>query len=316
MLIIPLPKTPSTLLLNSEVWNKSRFIRTQTQLQSSSLNEPYIDSLINAYCFRHLKKRCNVNYLHPALIALKTPSYRTLAVKKPSTLFNKILRDYSDYLFHPQKLKQLPINGETRQLAVYLANHSPFSQHNWLASYDDITQLPPNEWMALLCATFIYQSCINRSSAEQERQFFYQGLYSAYFNMQMATSLTLHPLYNFLTPLMHSVSYIYINKETSYLSNLPNEPLLLTEIDDIHHKLSYWIAKDWGLSDAISHTLKECFLNNAHLIEKDIMQKSEYAYLAIHLYQQKILNHRQTQSFLDSMNLLPYGFMDTIHLVH
>jgi len=322
MLSIPLIKSPDSLLLKSDAWNFDphalhRFIRTETH-NHSSFTGPNIDSIINAYSFRHIKSLCLSSNTFSVLSALKTPSYRSLAIKKPTTLLNKLLRESNDYHITPDKFFQLPISVATRHLAVNLANHSPFLHHqHWFSHFDELHQLPTDEFLALLCATFIYESCIDKNSTEQDKQFLYQGICSAYINMQIAKSYNLHPPHNFMTPLMHFVSYLYIDREMHYQNELPLEHHLLSEIDNIHLKLCYWIAKDWGLSDPISHTLKERFQNNSTaFLEKEIMQKSEYAYLAIHLHQQRLLNYRQTESFLRSLDLSCYHFIEALNTAH
>ena len=140
---------------------------------------------------------------------------------------------------------------------------------------------------------------------------------SGYINLQLAKENGFNPLHAFLMPLIHFIGLLLIHRELDKHPVLPDAQQLLTEIDKMNLKLSYWIAKDWGLPVDILYTLKERFLMPEQLsLSGELMQKSEHAYLAILLCQQGLLNRRQTESFLRAMGMDHHGFLQHAGITH
>jgi HD-like signal output (HDOD) protein len=198
-----------------------------------------------------------------------------------------------------------------------LANHSPFThQTSWFNHFDDLHTLAVDELLALLCATCFYKQCINNESTAAEINLFYQGVCSGFINMQIAYKYGFNPLHCFLTPLIHHFSLVIIYRELNQQTQLPNAKCVLNEIDQIHLKLGYWIAKDWGLSDDILYPLRERFLREENALQCELIQKSEHAYIAIQFCHQNLLTRKETLALLKVMQLEEYDFFTQLASTH
>lgn len=258
-----------------------------------------LNSLTNSWLFRDFRPLCSNSDIAPALQALKAPGYRASRIPRPAQPLFQLLH-------HPHEQSTLDIlDADSRQLAASLANHSPFMHKaTWYHNFDDLLTLETDNLLALLASTILNQQIITHESKINELELFYQGVCSGYINMQLGKTQGLNPLHSFLAPLLHHIALIIIRRELQQCTQLPKASTLLDEIDSLHLKLAYWIAKDWGLPDNILSVLKQRFLSPETAgMPVLLLQKSENAWLAIRLCQQGYLTRQQVSGFLELMQV-------------
>ncbi len=279
-------------------------------LQSKTSEDEDVEQLnflANAYIFRDFSTACDDSHpQYPVLQDFKSPSYRSLLIKRLPSNLNRLLRLDELTIDHKDIEKTLCLSPTIQEQAVVIANHPPFTNNNqWFSNFDDIKhQFKRQEFLAIICAAILKQHCIKQSTNAIEQDFFQQGVYCGYISMMLARENRYSPLKSFITCLIHFICRLYIYRELENKKKLPNKHDLLLELDSLSVKLSYWVAKDWGLPEEILFTLKERFQQPRDLsLSAYIMQKSEHANLALMLYQHGQFNRKQTQKFLDSMNI-------------
>lgn len=295
---------------NSDSSSIHQIKRHFQHLQSKTPAHDDIDQLnflMNAYIFRQFNTACNITQLQcSALQDFKSPSYRSLLIKQLPSNLNRLL--HFDELSVDNKTleKVLCLSPSVQEQTVNIANRSPFVSNNqYFRHFDDIkNQLEQQDLLAVTCAAILKQHCMSEKSSATEQDFFHQGLCCGYISMQLARENRYSPLKSFITNIIHCICRLYIYRELENKKRFSSKHDLLLEINDLSPKLSYWVAKDWGLPDEILYTLKERFLQPHDLsITGQIMQKSEHANLALMLYQHEQFSRKQAQKFISSMNI-------------
>ncbi len=287
-------------------------------------NRQQLDKLLVAYIFHnftaeHFGSEQNQSSVdHQVLSNFKSPTYREMMLKKLPISIYKILqhsrvKSYLQPDANNQKIgQQLLLSPTLKQQILIVANQLPFTQkYPVLNDYTEITELFSTEdFLAVTCTAILHNHCLHESSDRTEHELFAQGASNAYINMQIAIEHKQDPLKAFICGFLTYMSLFYIYRELKTLQHLPSQNHLLNEIYELLPRLNYWIAKDWGLPDALLSILKERIQQPEHLsgIATD-MQMSEHVNLALTLFKNKLLNRKQALLYLEQMNLAQHHFL-------
>ena len=275
-----------------------------------------LNFLTNAYLFREFSARCNDDHpQYPVLEDLKSPGYRLLLIKHLPTNLNRLIRLEDDIVNNDEIEKLLCLSPALQEYVVTIANRPPFANESrWYKNFDEVKSLLDKQsFLAVISSAILKQHCLPDKGCDIEIDFFNQGVACGYINMLMAPEYNQSPAKSFLTSVINYISRLYIYRELSRRTQLPRKQDLLQELNTLSPKLSYWIAKDWGLCDEILDTLRERFQHPEELsVSATIMQKSEHANLALLLYQHGQFTRRQTQRLLTAMEVNHQLFFNRI----
>ena len=251
---------------------------------------------------------------HWVLQDLKSPTYRAMNYKHlPHTMLRliKLSRDTNDSHSLCQKFA---LSMTTQQEVTIMANQAPFTHNQLLADFNAVKELPFHLFCAIICATLLHQHCLKQDAPELEKTLFNHGLRNGFISLLRIQNATAQshrqpePIKVFIASILPFISLIYITRELrntcANCHHLPLQAQLLHEITDMLPKLTYWIAKDWGLSDDLLVSLKDCFIPTSDTLPiKQHVRISNHANLAIMLYQTHLFSHKQVVDLLDSMGI-------------
>lgn len=272
---------------------------------------------INYFCkdFESTERIYTPEHSHHGLFQdLKSPTYRASLTQHLPQAISRLLHASRCGLNNEESSHSLLLSPYIKHEALNIANVSPFSQNTVLERFDDIkNHMGHAEFLAVICTAFLKAHCINKNTTAQEKRLFEDGLRNAYICLCLAQKHQQDGISAFISGFMHFISLIYLHRELTAYETPPSKDILLNEITHFLPKFNYWLAKDWGLPDNLLTALRERFLDTGELSGlSGLMQTADHANLALMLFQENLINHKQTQQFLQSMQLSDFDLVDQL----
>ena len=245
---------------------------------------------------------------------LKSPSYRATLTQHLPQAISRLLHASRHSLNNDESSKKLVLSPSIKQHMLLIANKPPFAQQQIFNDFSQMkTHMEHNEFLAVICTAFLQQHCLNTHTCDVEKDLFAHGLRNAYISLCLAQNQKQDGLSAFINGFLHFISLIYLHRELQACEVQPAKDVLQNEITQFLPRFNYWLAKDWGLPDDMLSALRERFIENDDLSSLAIiMQTADHANLALMLFQERLINRKQTLHYLNTMHLGDYHLLQKL----
>lgn len=207
-----------------------------------------------------------------------------------------------DYLHLYDKLaddklywQEVPLSSAQQQAMQFLQQQFPLLS----------LPLSHTDWqrqMALLCTGVILDYC-QQQQMTNHSALLNNGIETAFIALQQANHYGGHGLRAWLGSMMHCLALLLIHRQLQNSPARQQEHVLLADIAHIHHRLAYWISKDWGLPDDLLFSLKQRFLPGQSLpLNAIVMQRAEHSQLILDSCRQQCFGKRQALHMLQLLH--------------
>lgn len=234
----------------------------QQGLPAHAINKLYV-----AWLLRDLQNKTYYRS-NNTLEQLQNPIFRQQYIGPCPTGLTDFLHIYDKLADDKLYWQDVPLSSVQQQQILELQQQHP------ILSSDIFYDLAWRQQMGSLCTVVILQQGKTYHWVKENDALWQYSVENAAIMMWQAHQQTSHRLRAWLAALLHGVALAAIRKLVEELGHGHNSQQLLQDAIHYQYRLTYWIAKDWGLPDDILFSLRQRFMCDKAFSDNTLMMQS------------------------------------------